>query len=230
MAFNETGSEISKTPESNKLDFDADKLIGSDVKESKSEVKAAEDSEPVDPDKLIESKDASELPSTYQERLTCVPHEPSRHGEWSGKRGDSQFVPSDAGAQKYLVEHGITGIEYKNAIPDFSPVSEARVEIEGMSENRYSGIDGDGNRLVGNFERADTKCAEAWNVEARDGKTDWSSKDVKSWRSENKYSWHENNDMITMDLVPFDIHRACTHLGGVGEIKKLSSGNGGFDD
>ena len=54
MAFNETGSEVSKTPETHKLDFDADKLIDFDTKESKPEVSNNENLEPVDPDKLIE--------------------------------------------------------------------------------------------------------------------------------------------------------------------------------
>ena len=53
MAFNETSSEVSKTPETHKLEFDADKLIGSETKESKPEVHSNENLEPVDPDKLI---------------------------------------------------------------------------------------------------------------------------------------------------------------------------------
>lgn len=54
MAFNETNGEVSKTPESNKLDFDADKLIGSENKESRTEVGDNKNAEPVDADKLIE--------------------------------------------------------------------------------------------------------------------------------------------------------------------------------
>ena len=54
MAFNETGSEVSKTPETHKLDFDADKLIGIDTKESKPEVASNANPGAVDPDKLIE--------------------------------------------------------------------------------------------------------------------------------------------------------------------------------
>lgn len=58
MAFKETASEVSKTPETSKLDFDADKLIGSDSKEAKPEVKSAEteNHEPIDPDKPIEAR------------------------------------------------------------------------------------------------------------------------------------------------------------------------------
>ncbi len=54
MAFSETSSEVSKTPESNKLDFDPDKLISSDAKESNAEVAATGNPESIDPDKLIE--------------------------------------------------------------------------------------------------------------------------------------------------------------------------------
>ena len=230
MGFSEVASEVSKTAETKNLDVDPDKRLGSETKETKSEAGEAKSLEPVDAEKRIEPKEGSEFPSTYQERLGCVPNEPSALGEWDGPRGESKFVPSDAGAQKCLAEHGLDGIEYKNAIPDFAPVSEARVEIDGMSENRYSKIGDNGERIVGNFGKADVKCAEAWSAEARDGKTDWSSKDVSVWRKENGFSWHENNDMKTMDLVPHDIHAACTHLGGVAEIKRLDSGDGGFDD
>lgn len=54
MPIKETGSEVSKASESRGLDFDADKLIGSEAKESKPETAKSENAEPVDPDKLIE--------------------------------------------------------------------------------------------------------------------------------------------------------------------------------
>ncbi len=55
MPFSETSSEVSKTPETSKLDVDADKLIGSEARESKTEAGDVKDREPVDPDRLIES-------------------------------------------------------------------------------------------------------------------------------------------------------------------------------
>lgn len=45
-------------------------------------------------------------------------------------------------------------------------------------------------------------------------------------------SWHERCDTKTMDLVPYDIHSYCKHLGGVSECKARDSVNdgGGFDE
>ena len=54
MAFDETSSEVSRIPKTNKLDIDADKLIGPENKETKTETGDVKDHEPVDPDKLIE--------------------------------------------------------------------------------------------------------------------------------------------------------------------------------
>lgn len=54
MPFSETSSEVSKAPETRKLDIDADKLIDSETKESKTEAGDVKNHEPVDPDKLIE--------------------------------------------------------------------------------------------------------------------------------------------------------------------------------
>ena len=228
MAFNETGSEVSKTPETHKLDFDADKLIGFDTKESKPEVSNNENLEPVDSDKLIEPTQREIEPvSTYEERLEQTPAETSQTGTWEGERGESLFVPKDPDIQKHLSEFGIRGIEFKDAKPDFASVAIAKVEIEGMSKYRQSRAS---LGIVGNFEKADIACAKQWNDEGQGGKTDWGPKDVASWRKTQAYSWHECNDMKTMQLVPRDIHGVCSHLGGVGEVKALSRMDGIFDD
>lgn len=66
-------------------------------------------------------------------------------------------------------------------------------------------------------------CAEKWNKIAKDGKTDWTGRDVEDWREINKFTWHERNDMTTCDLVPTSIHNICRHLGGVAECKRLEN-------
>ena len=95
-----------------------------------------------------------------------------------------------------------------------------------MTSERY----GPGN----NFEQADQKCADKWNKEGKDGRTDWTARNVADWRSENRYSWHERLDRKTMDLVQRDIHEECKHYGGVSECKKHEalekSSGGGFDE
>jgi hypothetical protein len=41
--------------------------------------------------------------------------------------------------------------------------------------------------------------------------------DVKDWREDNKYTWHELNDLESMKLIPSKINGTYTHLVGVGE-------------
>lgn len=156
--------------------------------------------------------------STYDERIKQTPQEHSERGEWEGERGESKYIPSDPKIKEILANYGKDGIYYKDGIPDFSDVSEATVDIDNMSENRAD-----------NFRQADEKCAEKWNKEARDGRTDWTARDVANWRKENGYTWHERNDMKTMDLVPTEINSYFGHLGGVSECKKRDNEQTGGD-
>lgn len=54
MAFSETSSELSKSPEASRLSVDPDKLIGFDTKDSKREISNSESRAPIDADKSIE--------------------------------------------------------------------------------------------------------------------------------------------------------------------------------
>ena len=175
--------------------------------------------------------------NSYEDRLSYTPKENSDLGEWSGNRGESKFKPTEdtpegKAALDKLSEKGLDGIEYKNAEPDFSKCAEATVEIDNMTEHRYDYPDSDGTMMQGNFTQADIKCAEKWNSAEKDGKTNWTARDVNDWRHENKCSWHERCDTQTMDLVPSDIHRQCKHLGGVSEckVRDLIDAGGGFDE
>lgn len=156
--------------------------------------------------------------STYEERLNQTPREDSDRGEWSGDRGESDFSPVDGEVKDILSRYDKESITYENAAPDFSEVAESTVEIEDMTENRAD-----------NFRQCDEKCAEQWNEEGRGSKNDWTARDVKEWRQENGYSWHERNDMKTCDLIPAKVNDYFGHLGGVSECKKRDAGNGGSD-
>ena len=94
--------------------------------------------------------------------------------------------------------------------------------------------DENGELQPGNFSQADAKLAEKWNEQQKDGRTDWTDEDVYEWRHDpaHQCSWHERCDTKTMDLVPYDIHSYCKHLGGVSECKARDSVNdgGGFDE
>lgn len=169
-----------------------------------------------------ESRENENYFSSYDERLRQTPKEDSDRGEWDGERGESKFIPYDQEIKDILAEYGLDGIVYEDGIPDFSEVSESTVEIDNMTENRAE-----------NFKQCDEKAAEQWNKEARDGKTDWTARDVAQWRKENGYSWHERNDMKTCDLVPTKINDYFGHLGGVSECKKRDAADndgGDFDE
>jgi hypothetical protein len=163
-------------------------------------------------------KDKFEFPSSYEERKLHTPREGDR-GQWEDERGESKYIPADSEIRNILKQHGLDGINYKDGIPDFSKVSESTVEIDNMTGNRQK-----------NFEQCDEKCAEQWNKEERDGRIDWTARDVADWRREFGYSWHERNDMKTCDLIPAKINTYFGHLGGVGEIKIRNSKDGGFDE
>lgn len=184
-----------------------------------------------------EFKNESEYYNTYEDRISCTPKEDSILGKWEGDRGESKFVPNSEtlegkAAIDKLDEKGLDGIEFKNAEPDFSKCAESTVEIDHMTENRDDYYSADGTLQQGNFTQADIKCAEKWNSEAKDGRTDWDARSVNEWRHENRCSWHERCDTRTMDLVPYDIHSHCKHLGGVSECKVRDSFDlgGGFDE
>lgn len=164
--------------------------------------------------------------STYKERLDHVPVEGER-GKWSGSPGESKFIPSpetERGkkAVERLPEYGIDSVEYQEALPNFSDCSVETVEIE-MTEIRYG--------VNGNFEKADTKCAEKWNNEGFLGKLDWTAREVTRYRSEYNYTWHECADRKTCQMISRDIHDYFGHSGGICECKKASAkkAGGGFD-
>lgn len=159
--------------------------------------------------------------SSYEERIKYTPKEESDRGYWTGRRGESKYIPNDRRIKKILKKYGLDGIEYRNGIPDFSRVSESTNIIDNMTENRAD-----------NFRQCDEKCAEQWNKAGRNKRKDWTPRDVAQWRKDNGYSWHERNDMETCDLVPTEINDYFGHLGGVSECKKRDGDNfgGEFDE
>lgn len=229
MEFKQMKGGVAKLGD--KLGFNPDKLIGPESKDTKAEVKNADRNESIDPDKLIRSSvESCDYPSSYKERLDRTPSIENPNGKWSGDRGESMFIPTADRVREILRNKGLEGINFKDGIPDFNPISEAKVTIQGMSQHRLSQMGENGERIVGNYEKADTECAKAWNLEQRDGKDDWTHQDVKKWREANEYTWHEHNDMKTCSLVPTEVHKVCSHLGGVSEIKNILNQIGGFDE
>lgn len=175
---------------------------------------------------------------SYGERYFQTPLNNPERGHYEGERAESKYCPDGSSeaavaAKEKLAEYGMDGIEYHDAEPDFSECAEATVEIDHMTGNRYGYYyDADGQYCQGNFFQADAKCADLWNASGRDGRNDWTAIDVRDWRYENPYSWHERCDMKTMDLVPQDIHGFFKHSGGVAECRARDAVDDGgvFDE
>lgn len=51
-----------------------------------------------------------------------------------------------------------------------------------------------------------------------------SSSGVSDYREDNNLTWHEENNMKSMDLMSSDINKKLGHLGGVGEINNRNKG------
>ena len=144
---------------------------------------------------------------------------PDKNGKWEGEKGDGTWKPDPDSIPKkpsdnertwreILEPYGTDGIEFKDGEPDFTPYSEASVEIEDFGLERDD-----------NFTQADEALAKKWSEEQKDGK-DWTAKDVEQYRKEHKLSWHERSDQKTMDLVPQVIHGNIPHSGGISAAKK----------
>jgi hypothetical protein len=143
---------------------------------------------------------------------------PKNGGDWTGEPGDSKWKPDRDKVPEnqktnpdgltwgeILDKYNIDGISFKDGEPDFSELSKGTVEIEDYSENRDD-----------NFDAADEKLAEQRGC---------TKEEVRQWRKENHYTWHERSDMKTMEKVPTEVHGNIPHEGGIA-AKKKENGNG----
>jgi len=138
---------------------------------------------------------------------------PRKGGEWTGKPGDSTWKPDKEKVPQnpitnpdgktwgeILDKYGIDGIPFKDGEPDFSDVSKGTVEIDDFSDDRDD-----------NFDAADEKLAEQRGC---------TKEEVRQWRKDHHYTWHERSDMKTMDKVPTEVHGNVPHEGGISAKKK----------
>ncbi|EIF14954.1 T7SS effector LXG polymorphic toxin [Bacillus velezensis] len=176
----------------------------------------------------------SEFASSYESRINQTPAQINPKIEFEGIRGESLSTlkpPPDPKLKSILDEAGIKGIQYKNGVPDFSPIAKAQVEINYMlgGKGTYGG-----KARRANFVQSDQKLADQINgspelasqFRMESGKI--SARDIKKYREKNKLTWHELNDVKTMQLVPTKINSEFGHLGGVGEINAGAFKPGGF--
>lgn len=143
---------------------------------------------------------------------------PRNGGEWSGEPGNSEWMPDsdsipgdrngtnseDKTWKEIKEQYDFDGISFEDGRPDFSEVSKGTVEIEDFSDNRRK-----------NFVQADEKLAQQKGCQPGE---------VRQWRSENKYTWHEEADCKTMIKVPSEVHGNIPHDGGISEMKNQRDG------
>ena len=144
---------------------------------------------------------------------------PRNNGNWEGMEGDSKFVPDDNVIPKdrnysnpdgrtwgeIKEKYGIDGVTFKDGYPDFSDVSKGNVEIDNFTTERYG--------AGGNFEQADQKLA------AQRG---CSVEEVRQWRIDNNYTWHEMQNCKTMQKVSREVHGNIPHDGGISKLKNAA--------
>lgn len=141
---------------------------------------------------------------------------PRNGGEWSGEPGNSTWKPdrdvspSDRNYSntegktwgEILDEYEIDGIPFNDGEPDFSEVSKGTVEIDEFSDARYG--------AGGNFDQADKKLAQQRGC---------TKEEVRQWRADNNYTWHERSDCRTIDKVPREVHGNVSHSGGISKMR-----------
>lgn len=150
--------------------------------------------------------------SKYNARLMQTPKD-DEFGHWTGGRGESDYVYDKAkmikiGDKIYEIKAG-TKVTYKNGVPDFSPFQEAQVKIPSMTNSRPK-----------NFKQADEALAEYW-TKIKHNNQIWTARDVEAYRTSNGLTWHEMNNMESMQLVPAEVNGGFGHLGGVGEYNAM---------
>lgn len=161
----------------------------------------------------LDPKILEKLDSKSQIEIARVNRFPLNGGIWTGERGNSNWIPNDnviptnrKGSNpegktnreikdKYKFEF----IPFKDGEPDFSKVAKGEVQIENFSEKRPK-----------NYSQADIQLAKERGC---------TPQEIKKWRIENKYTWHECKDCKTMQLVPIEVHGNIEHKGGISEMK-----------
>lgn len=156
--------------------------------------------------------------SAYNKRFVQTPKD-DEFGHWSGERGESDYIYDKSktiriSEDRYVTVEAGTKVTYRNCVPDFSPFQEAQVKIPSMTDNRSR-----------NFNQADEVLAEYWTKIKHNGQT-WTAEDVKNYRTSNGLTWHEMNNMESMQLVPTEVNAGFGHLGGVGEYNAMTGVEG----
>ena len=167
--------------------------------------------------------DAAETNAPVESKQIMLPE---KNGSWDGEKGNSTWTPDPdyIPAEKskspetnpysnpdkitlkdILTKYGVDGINFKEGYPVFDDVSKGTVEVEGFET-------GGAAAKQKNFAKADLAMSE---------KKGCSPQEVKHWRMENNYTWHECEDKATMQKVPNEVHANVPHAGGRSQTQEV---------
>lgn len=159
--------------------------------------------------------------SSYNKRLVQTPTD-DEYGHWSGEKGESDFIYDKQktiriSEDRYVTVEAGTKVTYRNCVPDFSPFKEAEVTIPSMTNSRAH-----------NFNQADKALAELWTRTQHNGRS-WTARQIEEYRTSNGFTWHEMNNMKSMQLVPTEVNAGFGHLGGVAEYNAMIGQEGAIE-
>lgn len=174
-------------------------------------------------------------PAAEPRPITRYKNIPRSNGEWTGAPGDSTWKPDPkvrpantkanpngkTNAQILKENNVKDGVKFENGCPDFSSSSKGQVKVAKMTTNRAK-----------NFAQADSQLA----AKVRSGKADSSivqmlerngvdpknatKGDIARLRAKEGLTWHEHQDMQTMQLIPKELHGTIPHKGGISALKQ----------
>lgn len=123
------------------------------------------------------------------------------NGVWSGSRGESTFTSNNPAVKGQKVN-------YSNGYPNFSPFTKHTVHIDDFT-NKVINSSGDSRYNL--HKEADQILAKKLRVQ---------SSIIKKFRRKQKFTWHEVEDMGTLQLGPTKINSKFGHVGGIAEATK----------
>ena len=168
--------------------------------------------------------------TTYEKRLKKTPSLNNPDLEWKNitERGECLCIPKDQSGDiaKILQSAGVDGIQYKNAVPDFSPVSIFDTKVS-ISDDFLKTHDiqsarpisyAQANKSFADYLNSNEQYAKNLGIKPDNGR--YTAKCVESFMRDNKYTWHELNDCETLQCVPTLINQKFRHIGFWGEMSE----------
>jgi hypothetical protein len=146
--------------------------------------------------------------STPKERLDQTP---VNNGEWSGERGESKWTSTLTDVQEQYKQYGVDGIEYKDGLPDFSPISQFDHYLPDKPINLVTATDDD---QFDDCSKALKKYVEDNPEEAKRKFNNKQLNQINTSKKPSGFTWHHSVESGKMELVPTRIHQNSGHYGG----------------